>query len=563
MANWLANASVRKRLTFLTGVFVTGLLILSFSLIFTMGRVKVNGPVYRSIIDNKDLVADVLPPPEYIIETYLTTLQFAQETSDAGRRKLAEKCSALRKDFDARHEFWSLQLPAGELRTQLVETAYRPAREFYNVLEARYMPALLSGNRALAQKIEAEELKPLYEQHRNAIDATVRMASAESAEIETQTARLMMITDVITYGLLVAILLVVGFLSARISSGISRPVTRINDLLSGIASGQGDLTKRLPVDTQDEFGTMAGHFNTFVARIQDIVRGMAANAASLTESSGKLAEAATRIAANTEELNAQTGTISGASNVASTNVNGISTSAHTMQSQMQRVAAAVEQMNASLGEVSRSCQQELEISRSANTRVQTARIQMEALGGSAKEVGKVVDIIHTIADQTNLLALNATIEAASAGEAGRGFAVVANEVKELARKTTNATEEIAQRITEIQSDTAKAVAQISDITEVIGNINTISQTIVSAVEQQTTTVGEISSSVTETASVASTIAQNVAASAAGIAEVASSIEGMHLAAADTSDGVQSIKMRTNQLADLAGQSESIVRQFTY
>jgi len=563
MATWLANTPVRKRLYLLSGVFVTGLLILTFSLIFTMSKVKVNGPVYRSIVNNKDLVADILPPPEYIIETYLTSLQLAQETGAARRNELSDKCSALRKDFEARHEFWSRELPPGELRTLLIEKAYRPAVEFYNVLENRYKPALAAGNRALAQKIESEELNPLYEQHRKAINEVVEKATVESNDLEEQTAHSMFIADIVTYSLLAGILAVVGFLSVRISNGISRPVTQMNELLGGIASGQGDLTKRLPVESSDEFGAMADHFNTFVGRIQAIVKGMAENSASLAASSGKLAEAAARIAANTEELNAQTGTISNASSVASTNVRGISTSADLMQSQMQRVAAAIEEMNASLNEVSRNCQKELDISHSANLRVQTTRSQMETLGGSAKQIGKVVDIIHKIADQTNLLALNATIEAASAGDAGRGFAVVANEVKDLARQTTSATEEIALRIAEIQNNTAQAVSQISDITDVIGNINLISQTIVAAVGQQATTVGEISSSVTETASVASTIAQSVAASAAGIAEVASNIEGMHLAAADTSDGVQSIKLRTNQLAELAGQSESIVRQFTY
>jgi hypothetical protein len=108
------NVPVRKRLYLLSGVFVSGLLILTFSLVFTMARVKVNGPVYKSIVNNKDLVADILPPPEYIIETYLTSFQLMQENDPAVRRQLVEKCASLRKEFETRHEFWSRGLPPGE-----------------------------------------------------------------------------------------------------------------------------------------------------------------------------------------------------------------------------------------------------------------------------------------------------------------------------------------------------------------------------------------------------------------------------------------------------------------
>jgi methyl-accepting chemotaxis protein len=563
MFDALNKLPVKKRLMILSGIFATGLLILTVSLIFTMGRVKVNGPVYKTIVTNKDLVADVLPPPEYIIETYLTTFQLLHENNLPNRVRLIERCSQLKSDFEVRHTYWEQNLPKGELRTTLIETAYQPAMEFYRTLQTKFIPAIKAGNRYVAAAVVEKELTPLYLKHRTAIDKAVAIATAESSVLEENTAHTMFITDIITYALLVGIIVAVAFLSKRISDGITRPISRITTILHDIASGEGDLTRRIPVESKDEFGGLATDFNTFIGRVQEIVRNISNNAVSLAMSSSNLAQIASRIAVNAEEMNAQTGTISSATQEASSNVHSISTTTEEMKERMERVAASISQMNSSISDIARNCQTELEISRSATAQVQSAHSQMELLGKSAKEVGKVVDMIHAIADQTNLLALNATIEAASAGQAGRGFAVVANEVKELARQTSAATDEIGKRIKEIQTNTEGAVREIADIAETITRFNKISQTISITVEEQSATIQDIAAAVTETTTVASTIADSVAESAAGISEVTSNIEGVHSAAVDTSEGVQTIKDHTDQLADLAGKSETIVKQFVF
>jgi len=171
------------------------------------------------------------------------------------------------------------------------------------------------------------------------------------------------------------------------------------------------------------------------------------------------------------------------------------------------------------------------------------------LGESSAEIGEVVKVISSIAEQTNLLALNATIEAARAGEAGKGFAVVANEVKELANQTGKATEEIGGKIQAIQTDTKSAVEAIAEISTVIDQINDISNTIASAVEEQTATTAEIG--------------RNIEEAAKGSSEINLNIAGVAQAASETSEGVGQTQEAAEKLSEMANNLKNLVSQFKY
>jgi len=324
---------------------------------------------------------------------------------------------------------------------------------------------------------------------------------------------------------------------------------------------KGDLTQNLAIDQKDEVGQLANSLNKMGVNLKEKIKEIALSSTTLSSSSEELSAVSTQLAANAEEMTSQSNTVASATEQATANVNNISTSAEEMSSGVNTVATAIEEMSSSLNEVAKNCQKESQIATNANNKAKSTRDEMERLGISSKEIGKVIEVINDIADQTNLLALNATIEAASAGDAGKGFAVVANEVKELAKQTAQATDQISRQIEEMQNNTVSAVKAIEEITTIIEEINEISHTIVSAVEEQSATINEIAKNVGGASQAAGEIARNVGESAKGLSEVSSNIQGVSKAAGDTALGVQNIKQSSQELAKLAIGLQKIVGQF--
>jgi len=211
------------------------------------------------------------------------------------------------------------------------------------------------------------------------------------------------------------------------------------------------------------------------------------------------------------------------------------------------VAAAAEQMQASIREISKNATESANVAKNAVRAAQVTNETVRKLGESSKEIGNVIKVITSIAQQTNLLALNATIEAARAGEAGKGFAVVANEVKELAKETAKATEDISRKIEAIQTDTKAAVEAIASISDVINQVNGISNTIATAVEEQNATTNEM--------------ARNVSEAAKGSGEITFNIAGVAQAAESTSRGAGDTQKAAQQLVETAAQLRRLVEQF--
>lgn len=393
------------------------------------------------------------------------------------------------------------------------------------------------------------------------------------------------------------------FLLWRITTTSLRPLDQTISMLKDIASGEGDLTIRIPTTSQDESGQLATYFNQFVEKIQTMTKDIYDTTLALSESSMTLTNISNILAANSEEMNAKTDSVMAALEEITVSIDNTADASNDTRDNMSVVASAIEEMSAStynlakaseeisgnveqvrqaiqdisdtvsrvagsaaqvslsvnsgataikelnisLNDVSANSERSMVIITDARQKAQQTNDIIQKLNRSSKQIGRIVNVINDIADQTNMLALNAAIEAAGAGEAGKGFAVVANEVKELAKQTAEATEEIGQQIEDMQNNMADAVSAVETINKVMEETTHITNTIAAAVTQQSAITGEISASILKAAQEVNLISDEIQA-------VADKSEGAARNASEASEGVQEIARSAQELSIAANEA---------
>ncbi|HKV74420.1 MAG TPA: methyl-accepting chemotaxis protein [Gemmatimonadales bacterium] len=779
---WNRKFTITAKLASLVGVAVLGFLCYGVIALSTLNELKVNGPVYERIVQGKDLIADILPPPEYILETYLVAHQMLDERDPARLEALITRSESLKHDFDDRHAYWVEHLPDAPVKAVMTVQSYQPALTFFDVLKSQYIPALRRGDQAAARRLLDGSLRDSYDHHRAAIDSVVALSNTINAAEEAQARATIGQRTVVLVGLGGVIVLLVclfgfwivrgivgplgttvkvleavaaGDLSRTLEAGsrdeVGRLAEALNQTTAGIrtalqaesidwaevgrqreevnrirqlvenatiniafadrdlrvrfanpafvgtisrlqgtldisadrllgvsvesfpghqvdvlrdparlpwqsrieigaevidlsataildanrqfigpmltwdvvtdriaaerkareaqereqrqaeesrerdrqaaeatrereraeaererealgreqrvaeeqaareraqaererqqadelrakvdsilvvvdAAAGGDLTHEVTVRGEDAIGRLGTSLARFFADLRTSVGGIIRNAENLTSASGELSRVSEGLSGTADRTSSQAGVVSAASEQVSSNV--------------QTVATGAEEMTASIREIAKNASEAARVAIEAVRAAGETNETVVKLGESSAEIGKVIKVITAIAQQTNLLALNATIEAARAGEMGKGFAVVANEVKELAKETARATEEISGKIEAIQGDTGRAVSAIRTIAEIVNRISDIQTTIASAVEEQTATTNEIGRNVTEAAK--------------GSAEIAEGISAVAQAARDTTDGAATGRKSTQELARMAAELHSLVARF--
>lgn len=674
----MKNLKMTYKIWALNFAFILGSVAVGINSFSTLNEVKVTGPHYAEIMRDNILLADILPPPAYIVESYLNVLQIVREKDPDARKPLLEKGVQLRIDFESRNAYWKNDLPEGPTRKLMVEDSYKPAMEFFFVRDNEFLPAVAEENWELAEELANGKLAESYQAHRAVIDELVKLETAAAGEHEKHALAALASGNkwfwILSIGTSLSIL---GF-GLWLAKRIVAPLKEVAETIQGIVAG--DFSRKVTHESKDEIGLISLSMNQTVENIkkslgaekvcwEDVAkqrvdldrvvsmvenapvnmmfadsnlvirylnpasvktlrtlqhllpisadqilgksidmfhkdpskqRGILTNpknlpyttqfdlgpekldllATAIFDKNGTqlgvmatwsvitekivtakrekdmmenlqkvldtVSKNASGIAAASEELSSVSTTMKDTAVQSSSQTQSVSAAAEQVSKNVQTVAAGAEEMTASIREISKNASEAAKIANNAVRVAQTTNVSVSKLGDSSQEIGEVIKVINSIAEQTNLLALNATIEAARAGEAGKGFAVVANEVKELAKETSKATENIARKIEGIQGDTKTAVDAIAEISNVINQINEISNSIAAAVEEQTATTNEMGRTLGEAAKGTSEMVQSLSSVAQGVES--------------TTSGATDTQRAASELAKMASDLQQVVQR---
>jgi len=466
------------------------LVALSFVALFWVGhlnisKVMVNGPIYQLLARDKDLISEILPPTEFIVEPYLVVCQINGAKTAETLQTLAKELQSLEIKYRESHAEWTKKLSPnatgleGVVARELLQDSYGSAESFFRIVHGDWKDAIDRGDQVAAFAITMNQLNPLYEAHRASILKAVAAAQAQVA-IHEKEAR-----EEVDFGRLIGILVAVVILSllAIIGSVILRSVllalAAVTNRMRDMAEADADLTARLNIQTTDEVGILAGYIDTFVAKIASVLGGVKNATDSLGGTAVEMYATSKQQETTIHHFGASTTQIAAAVREITVTGNELVSTMGEVETVAKKSASLAANSRTDLAEMKSVMQQLADQSASISEK-------LEQINVKTKDITGVVVTITKVADQTNLLSVNAALEAEKAGEHGRGFLVVAREIRRLADQTAAATLDIEHTVKHMQSAVSTGVMEMdkfsSQVTNSVSQVETIGITLGNIIE---------------------------------------------------------------------------------
>ena len=476
----LRQIALSKRLAILIALFSAGFLIYGFWSFKSLNELKVSGPVYQKIVQGKDLVADVLPPPEYILESYLVVFQIMATEDHDEQEKLIAHLQDLKKDYDTRHEFWSKEGLDSDIADALLNKAHAPAQAFYQVALNDFVPAAQRQDKE-GMTTAMYKMKASYATHLSQINNLVDITNKRADEVESNSKSRIARDSIVLMTILCGSLAMGIGGAVIISRSITQPLGNALEIAKIVASG--DFTSNVDTTYTDETGQLLQALDQMNANLSTTIDHVRGSTSIISTASEEIARGNLDLSSRTEE----------------------------QASALEETASAMEQLTATVKQNADNARQANQLAASASTiamnggQVVTNVVStMGSIKDSSQKIVDIIGVIDSIAFQTNILALNAAVEAARAGEQGRGFAVVAAEVRNLAHRSAGAAKEIKALIEDSVDKVNTGSTLVDQAGETMNNIVSsvkqvldIMSEIAAASQEQSTGIEEVNRAISQ------------------------------------------------------------------
>ncbi len=426
----------------------------------------------------------------------------------------------------------------------------------------RVLDLLNSGQAEEARQLYLREALSRLPAMEQALDDLINSVDGEMVVVEKSAQDLTSRMGVVLIIFAVIALFVAIFMVATITASITKPIQVSLSYLKDMSMGDFSiLPARELIDRADEMGDIGKSISVLLGSLKNSIGQVRDGVGTIASASTELSAISSQMTSSASEASARSNGVASAAEEMSANTFSVAAGIEQAVTNLRSVATATEEMTATIGEIAGNSEKARRITGEAVSQADQISAAVRSLGQSAQDIGKVTETITSISNQTNLLALNATIEAARAGAAGKGFAVVATEIKELAKQTAAATEDIKVKISGIQNSTANTVDDIEKVMKVIHDISDIVTTIATAIEEQSVVTKDIAGNISQATRGVDEANDRVSQTSTVAQSVAQDIAAVNVAGNDIARGSHQVQESAGELSKLAEQLRNMVQAF--